>query len=87
MHNTIFSSSLSVDGRQQIMARTLLRPDLPPDHGFLQLVYPAQFTRSGVPHPDAGDAAVAGRAARGNVMYAHAQKGSTHCFNSATATL
>lgn len=38
-------SPLSLDGRQQVMACTLLSADLPPDHGFLQFVYSAQCAR------------------------------------------
>lgn len=58
--------SLPSDGGQQVLARSLLRPDLPPNHGFLQPVHPAQRACRGAPHPYAGDAAAAWRAARGN---------------------
>lgn len=49
------------------MARALLCTDVPPDHGFLQFVYPAECARRGAPHPEAGDPAVARRTAGGNV--------------------
>lgn len=61
-------SNLSLDGRQQVMACTLLCTDLPPDQRFLQFVYSAQCACWGSPHPNAGDAAAARWAARGNVF-------------------
>lgn len=42
------------------MACALLSADLPPDHGFLQLVHPAQSACRGAQDPKARDTAAAG---------------------------
>lgn len=62
----MLSVCVPADGVQQVVARPLLSPHLPADHGLLQPLHPAQFTCTGVPHPHAGHAAAAGRAARGD---------------------